>query len=499
MKAFELGSHVRLTDLWEVAVGGRKVRFGTAARARTARAKRSLERALSSGRPVYGVNTGFGELASTRIPLDSIRTLQRNLLLSHACGVGEPLSEAEARGILFLRANELARGYSGCRPLLVERLAAMLNRGVLPWIPSRGSVGASGDLAPQAHAALPLIGEGRAFFRGRVMSGAGAMRAAGLKPLTLDAKEGLSLINGTQTMQSVGGLALLRAKRVCAAADLAGAASLEAIQGTPVPYDARLSRVKAHPGQVKTAARMRRLLAHSEIRESHRDDDERVQDPYSLRCIPQVHGAVIDALEAGRRTVEIEMGSVTDNPLIFGKELLSGGNFHGQALSLAFDGAAQAMTVLGGISERRIFQVVSQGGPGLPAFLAGNPGLESGFMIPQVTAAALVSENKTLAHPASSDSVPTSANKEDFVSMGMWAALKLGLIIENTAHVISIELLAATQGLEFHKPLRPGRGVAELYRRLRRHVKPLRGDEPLAERIETTQRLILLDYFGGII
>ena len=498
MKDFELGADPSLDDLSDIAQGRRKVRFGPSARARVSRAKKSLDKAASGSAAVYGVNTGFGDLASTSIPKKSIRDLQRNLVLSHAAGVGEPLGEAQSRAIVFLRANELARGFSGCRPLLIETLLKMVNRGVIPVIPSRGSVGASGDLAPQAHAALPVIGAGRARYRGKNLSGACAMAAAGIQPLDLDAKEGLSLINGTQAMQSVGGLSLVRAYRLLDAANLAGAMSLEAIQGTPVPFDARISKVKPHSGQVRVAAKLRELLRKSEIRDAHREDDDRVQDPYSLRCIPQVHGAVADLLEFSKKTVETEMTSVTDNPLLFGEEMLSGGNFHGQALSFAYDGASMALTALSGISERRIFQVISKGGPGLPAFLAKNPGLESGFMIPQVTAAALASENKTLAHPASADSIPTSANKEDFVSMGMWSALKMDRIVENCAYVVAIELLAAAQGLEYHRPLKPGLGVGQGYARVRAKASKTLRDEIFSEKIEALQCAILDGFFGGI-
>ncbi|MFH1723965.1 MAG: aromatic amino acid ammonia-lyase [Elusimicrobiota bacterium] len=378
MKAFPLGTDIHLDEFVEVAERARRVRLKPEARAGVRKGRRALLRAAGEGTPIYGVNTGFGELAARRIPPESIRVLQENLVLSHACGVGDPLSEAEARGMLLLRANEMARGHSGCRPELIEALAAMLNRGVTPIVPSRGSVGASGDLAPQAHAALVLLGKGKARYRGRVMSGARALAAAGLKPLRLGAKEGLCLINGTQAMQAVGGLSLARAFHVLEAADLAGAMGNEAIKGTPAPYDARVSMLKPHPGQVRTATRLRRLLRGSQIRESHRFGDYRVQDPYSFRCMPQVHGAAMDALESVRRTLEIEMRSVTDNPLIDARAVLSGGNFHGAALALAFDHAAAAMAVLGGISERRIFQVVSGMGPGLPPFWRRIPGWSRG-------------------------------------------------------------------------------------------------------------------------
>ncbi|MBI3298682.1 MAG: histidine ammonia-lyase [Elusimicrobia bacterium] len=499
MSAFALGTPVRLEDLESVARGGRRLSLPAAARARVARSRAALERAAASGEAHYGVNTGFGELAARRIPPDKIRQLQRNLVLSHSCGMGEPLGTAESRGLVFLRANELARGYSGCRPALVTLLAELVNRGVTPLIPSRGSVGASGDLAPQAHAALVVIGEGRALYRDKLLSGAKALAAARLSPLTLEAKEGLCLINGTQAMQSVGGLALLDALRVAEAADAACALSLEAIMGSDGPLDARIHALKPHSGQRRSAARMRALLAGSVIRESHREGDERVQDPYSFRCAPQVHGAVLEALEGARDVVEVELRSVTDNPLVVGGAVISGGNFHGQPLALAFDRAAAALASLAGVSERRVFQVVSGGGPGLPLFLAKDPGVESGYMIAQYVAAALASELKTLAHPAAADSIPTSANKEDFVSMGMWGALKLRKAVEAAAGVVAVELLSAAQGVEAHRPLKPGRGSAEVLRRLRRHAARSEGDEALSEKLETVRALVLSGAFGGVV
>lgn len=498
MKPFSLGSAVSLADLAEVAAGGRPVRLDLAARRRVLASRARLEKLAASGRAIYGVNTGFGELASVRIAPEDERALQYNLIRSHASGVGEPLSPAESRAIVFLRANELARGYSGCRPAVIDALAAMLNRGVTPVIPSRGSVGASGDLAPQAHAALVAIGEGQAWVgeKADFIDGGRALKKARLKPIVLHAKEGLSLVNGTQAMQSVGGLALADARRVFHAAQLAGAMSLEAIMGTPVPFEEAVSRLKAHPGQKAAAAQMRALLRASEIRESHLENDNRVQDPYSFRCIPQVHGAVLDSLAWAEAAVEREMGSVTDNPIVIGSRVISGGNFHGQALSFAFDAAAAALTALGNISERRIAQLVS-GQHGLELFLADRPGLESGFMIPQVAAAALASENKTLAHPASADSIPTSAEKEDFVSMGMGAALKLKQVVENAASIVGIELLAAAKGVEMRRPLRAGRGVERGLERLRAAVAAIEGDQPFHGRIEAAADLILSGAFEG--
>ena len=462
---------------------------------RVASSRRALEKILDSGEPVYGVNTGFGELASVRVSSDRLALMQRNLVLSHACGVGEPLSPAESRGILFLRINELSKGFSGVRPSLVRHLARMLDSGIVPLIPSRGSVGASGDLAPQAHMALAVIGVGDVLFRGRVVPASVALKAVGLKAFVLAEKEGLSLLNGTQAMQSVGGLALLAAERVWRASNLACAMSLDALTGTPSPFDDAIQRLKPHPGQALAARSLRAHLAGSEIRKSHAVDDPRVQDSYSLRCAPQVHGAVWDRLVEARRTVETELRSVTDNPLVVGGKVISGGNFHGQALSFAFDSAAGALTALANVSERRTFQVTAGTAPRLKPFLARDPGVESGHMIAQYAAAALASENKALAHPASADSVPTSANKEDFVSMGMWSALKLKKVVWNAAQVAAIELVCAAQAIEFHRPLKSGRGVEAGLAVLRSKVKASRGDEVLSGKLEAARELVLSGAF----
>lgn len=494
-KAYPLGTNPTLDDLASVAEGGRKAEFGRAARARVASARSRLLKAAGQGKPIYGVNTGFAELASVRIPDGQLKALQRNLVLSHSCGVGELLSQSEARGVLWLRANELARGFSGVRPQLIEAMVRLLNSGVVPAIPSRGSLGASGDLAPQAHVALLLIGEGKAFVKGRLVAAKVALKRAGLKPLVLEAKEGLALLNGTQAMQAVGGLSLRKALFTLDAAQLAGAMSLEAMTGTPVPFDRRLQSLKPHAGQVACADGLRRLLEGSEIRESHRENDPRVQDPYSLRCMPQVHGAVKDNLDASASSLAVEMASVTDNPIVIGPEVLSGGNFHGQVLSFAFDTAGIVMTALGNMAERRVFQLILGQAPGLNIYLAHKPGIESGWMIPQYVAAALASENKTLAHPASADSIPSSANKEDFVSMGMWAALKLRQIVANAAQIVAIELLCAAQGVETHRPLKPGRGVARGLHLLRRKAPAARGDESFSERMEAVRGLVLAGYF----
>jgi histidine ammonia-lyase len=495
---FRLGSGPRLEDLAAVAEAGRGAALAASSVRKVAAGRRVLEQAMATGRPIYGVNTGFGELASTRISSERLAQVQRNLVLSHACGVGEPLAEAEARGILFLRLNELCRGCSGVRPALVRHLARMLAAGIVPLIPSRGSVGASGDLAPQAHMALAVIGEGDVLLRGRRVPAAKALKSAGLKPFVLSAKEGLALLNGTQAMQSVGGLSLLAAERVWRAAQLACAASLDALTGTPAPYDAAIQELKPHPGQIAAARSLRRLLSGSEIRRSHVVDDPRVQDSYSLRCAPQVHGAVLDRLSDARRVVETEMLSVTDNPLISGGRVISGGNFHGQALSFAFDSAAGALTALANISERRTFQVTAGHAPRLKPFLARDAGVESGFMIAQYAAAALASENKALAHPASADSIPTSANKEDFVSMGMWSALKFKRVAWNSAQVVAIELVCAAQAIEFHRPLKSGAVVEKGLKILRSKVKATKGDEVLSGKLETAREMVLSGAFEEI-
>ncbi|MBI5631404.1 MAG: histidine ammonia-lyase [Elusimicrobia bacterium] len=494
-RPFVLGSKTSLSDLVSVCFSGRPVALSPEIRKRLQNGRQALLKAAAGGKAVYGVNTGFGELASRRIPETQLKILQRNLVLSHACGVGEPLSPKEARAILFLRANELARGRSGVRPAVVELMAGLLNAGVAPLIPSRGSVGASGDLAPQAHMALLLLGRGEALSQGKRIPAATALKLAHAAPLDLGAKEGLALLNGTQAMQAVGGLALHQAFRVFRAVQLAGAMSLEAMTGTPAPFNEGLQRLKPHPGQIEAARELRTLLEESAIRESHRENDPRVQDPYSLRCMPQVHGAALDLLNQALRTLEIELQSVTDNPLLVDGRAVSGGNFHGQALSFAFDMAGIALTTLGNISERRIFQLISGQAPKLTPFLARNPGLESGWMIAQVAAAALASENKVLAHPASVDSIPTSANKEDFVSMGMGAALKLKRIAWNAAQIAGIEMLCAAQGVEAHAPLVPGRGVARGLELLRREIKPNRGDEVLSGKMERARELVLAGGF----
>jgi histidine ammonia-lyase len=463
------------------------------ARARMGASRAAIERIVAENRPVYGVNTGFGKLSDYGISPDELTQLQLNLVRSHACGVGPALSQPEVRAILLLRANVLALGYSGARPVVADTLAAMLERGVHPVIPERGSVGASGDLAPLAHVALCTIGEGEAFYAHERLPGAEALRRARIEPLELQVKEGLALLNGTQAMAAVGALAIHRAERLLRAATAAGAMTLEALLGTPVAFDPRIHDARPHPGQQQTAGLLRELLAGSEIRESHVFNDPRVQDAYSLRCMPQVHGAVLQAIAHARATVEIETGSATDNPLVFADtgDVLSGGNFHGAPLALAFDYAAIALTVLASITERRIDRLVNPDlNEKLPPFLTPHPGISSGYMMPQVTAAALLNEMRILAHPASADNTPTSGGKEDHVSMGMTAALKLRSAVEAAERIAAIELLAGAEALEYRRPLRAGVGVERLYETVRAKARRLTEDRSLSSDIENVAAAI---------
>jgi histidine ammonia-lyase len=496
------GQKLSLTQLVAVASRAEPVSLSAAARLRVEQARKVVEQIVDEGRTVYGVNTGFGKLSDVRIERSQLRELQLNLVRSHSCGVGPPLSESEARALLLLRANVLAEGFSGCRPALIESLIAMLNRGVTPVIPEKGSVGASGDLAPLAHLALTVIGEGEAFYRGERMASATALQRAEIQPLELEVKEGLALLNGTQAMGAVGGLALHRAERVAHLADVAGAMTLEAVRGTPVAFDERIHTARPHPGQIEVAAHLRELLRDSQIRQSHLENDPRVQDAYSLRCMPQVHGAVRGALQHAREIVEIETGSATDNPLVFAEtgEVLSGGNFHGAPLALAFDYAAIAMTDLMSITERRIDRLVNpDANEDLPPFLTSHPGAASGFMMMQIVAVALLSEAKVLAHPASIDNVPTDGGKEDHVSMGMTAATKLRSIVDNAELITAIELITAAEGLEYRAPLQPGRGVKQAYKIVRRHVTRLTNDRAMSGEIEAIAEAIRAGEFDEIV
>ncbi|MFN2541330.1 MAG: histidine ammonia-lyase [Chthoniobacterales bacterium] len=477
------GRALTLADVAAVAFGDEPVSISSSARPRILASRKIIEEISTRDAPVYGVNTGFGKLADVRVSRDELRQLQLNLVRSHACGIGNPLSEPEVRAMMLLRANVLALGFSGIRIEVIELLCEMLNHGLRPVIPEKGSVGASGDLAPLAHLALTLIGEGEVYFDGRRVTGAEALRAAGIRPVELQAKEGLALLNGTQAMHAVGGLSILRAQRLARVADIAGAMSLEALKGTPAAFDSRLQEARPHPGQKTVAKHLLSLLAGSEIRESHRENDPRVQDAYSLRCMPQVHGAVRDALDHCENVLLIESASATDNPLVFTEngDVISGGNFHGAPLGLAFDYAAIAVTDLMSIGERRIDRLVNPDlNEGLPAFLAARPGTQSGFMIAHVAAVSLLNEAKVLAHPASIDNVPTSGGKEDHVSMGMTAALKLRSIVDLAENLLAIELLAGAEGLEHRRPLRAGAGVERAFAVVREIAPPLSEDRSLS-------------------
>ena len=499
------GNDLTLDQLAEVVSARAQVALDPAARKRMEASRAVVEKLLASGATVYGVNTGFGELAEVRISSDQIRQLQVNLVRSHACGVGAPLSETETRAMILLRANTLAKGYSGVRPVVVEVLCGMLNKGVHPVIPSQGSVGASGDLAPLAHLAQVAIGEGEAFYNGERLSDGDALRRASIAPLALEAKEGLALLNGTQAMLALLALALREAEILADTADVATALSLDALRGSPAAFDERIASVRPYAGHTTTARNLVRLNAGSEIRESHRsaERDPRVQDAYSLRCTPQVHGAVRDALTQVRSIVEVELNSATDNPLVFVTsgaeapskggdekselklrppegEILSGGNFHGQPLAMAADHLAVALATLGGISERRIEHMTNPHTSLLPPFLTTQAGLNAGFMTVQVAAAALVSENKALAAPHSVDSIPTSGNQEDYVSMGMGAARRLRPMLDNLRNILAIELLAACQGIDLLAPLRTGKEAQKAYDLVRSVSPRLEQDRSLA-------------------
>jgi histidine ammonia-lyase len=483
-----VGRPLSLEALEDVARRGRTVVFEPEERARVARSRTAIDAIAAAGDDaprVYGVNTGFGALSETRISAHDVRQLQKNLVRSHSTGIGPDLATPEVRGMMLLRAQVLALGCSGVRPELVDVLVAMLGAGVHPRIPAQGSVGASGDLAPLAHLALAMIGEGEARLGdGPIMPSAAAMARAGVAPVVLEAKEGLALINGTQYMAALGTLALLEAERLSLVGDVAGAMSLEALKGSSRPFDERLHAARPHPGQAKVARNLRAMLAESEIMESHKDCGK-VQDAYSLRCMPQVHGATRDALGWVRSVLEREVNSVTDNPSVFlrddgSADVLSGGNFHGQPLAFALDLAAMAVAELANVSERRVEQLVNPAlSTGLTPFLAPGSGLHSGFMIAQVASASLVSENKVLCHPASVDSIPSSAGKEDHVSMGSVSARKLGQVVENVRQSLAIEILTAAAGLDQRAPLAPSRGVAAVHAAVRRRVEPLTEDRPL--------------------
>lgn len=453
-----------------------KIAVAREARDALARSRELVERALAAGQTIYGVNTGFGKLANVRIAPDRLDQLQLNLIRSHAAGVGDPLPRDVVRAAMLLRANVLLRPTSGVRPALVDALVALVNAGLVPLVPEQGSVGASGDLAPLAHIAQVLIGEGEVLTATGGGEPAGpALLRHGLEPFRFAPKEGLAFINGTQAQTALLSLLVGDSQVLWRTAVAAAAMSLEALRGTPTPLDDRIHRARPHAGQLAAAALMRDLLAESEIRESHRENDPRVQDAYSLRCTPQVLGAVWDAIRFAADTASTELNASTDNPLVFDTgEVLSGGNFHGQPVAQALDFLAVALTTLQAISERRVERLVNpELSQGLPAFLTADPGLSSGFMMVQITAASLVAESRALCMPASIGSIPTDANQEDFVPMGMAAAFKARRILQNAQRVVAAELLSGAQGLDFLKPLKPGRGVAELYRRIRGATPPV--------------------------
>jgi histidine ammonia-lyase len=492
------GNDLTLEAVREVAVERRAVLLLPDARQVVDRARSVVDEIVASNKLAYAITTGVGKLSDVRIAGDQIRELQVNLVRSHAVGVGEPLSAAETRAMMLLRANSLAKGHSGVRALVIDTLCEMLNRGVTPYVPSQGSVGASGDLAPLAHLALALIGEGECLDEkgGRIPS-ADALKRAQIKPLTLEAKESISLINGTQAMLALGTLSLLAAEILVDSADVLGGISCDALKGTDTAFDERIHTARPHRGQTRTAANLRRMLEGSQIRESHRDCG-RVQDAYSLRCIPQVHGAVRDTLAHCREVFEIEANSAVDNPLVFITDpkqalgdVISGGNFHGEPLAFALDFLAIALSALAGICERRIERLVNPAlSEGLPPFLAPGAGLNSGFMMPQVTAAALVSENKVLAHPASVDSITTSGNKEDYVSMGMTAASKLKRIVDNTRNVLAIEAMAVAQALDFLAPLKSSKPGQAAHAAIRSVCPTMETDRVMYKDLERISTLI---------
>jgi histidine ammonia-lyase len=491
------GNDLTFAQVYAVAFEDEPVSLAADAVARMKGSRAVVEKLLADGRTAYGINTGFGKLASVCISPEQVKQLQINLVRSHACGVGAPLSEPETRAMILLRANALAKGLSGVRPVLVETLCSMLNNGVHPVIPSQGSVGASGDLAPLAHLAQVVIGEGEAIYKKETIGGDKALKRALITPVALEAKEGLSLLNGTQGMLSLLILALREADMLTDTADVAASLSLDALRGSPGAFDARIMHARAYSGAATTARNLAHLNEGSHIRESHRapDKDTRVQDAYSLRCTPQVHGAVRDSLLQAREMALVELNSATDNPLVFVREggdgdIVSGGNFHGQPLAMAADQAAIALATLGGIAERRIEQMTNPLTSLLPAFLTPDPGLNSGFMIAQVTAAALTSENRALATPHSVDSISTSGNQEDYVSMGMSGARRLERMLRNLQHILAIELLCACQGIDLLAPLQTGTLAKKAADAVRAVSPKLTADRPLTPDINAVTEVV---------
>jgi histidine ammonia-lyase len=516
LKALHInGNDLTIEAVYEVAFERRPVLLDPDARTAVDRARSVVDTLVANNKVSYAITTGVGKLSDVHIAGDQIRELQVNLVRSHAVGVGEPLAVVETRAMMLLRANSLSRGYSGVRAAAIDTICEMLNRGVTPFVPSQGSVGASGDLAPLGHLALALIGEGECIDdKGVRVPTADVLRQAGIKPLVLEAKEAVSLINGTQGMLAVGSLALIAAETLVESADVIGAMTCDALRGTDVAFDERIHKARPHAGQLKTAANLRRLLEGSQIRESHRDCG-RVQDAYSLRCMPQVHGAVRDTIAHCREVMEIEVNSAVDNPLVFARpaqtmrgmgspdlaegDILSGGNFHGEPVAFALDFLAIAISALAGISERRLERMVNPAlSEGLPPFLASGAGLNSGFMMPQVTAAALVSENKVLSHPASVDSITTSGNKEDFVSMGMHASIKLKKIVQNACNVLAIEAMAAAQAIDFLAPLKTSKSLQQAHAAIRSVCPTMEKDRVMYQDFARISELIYSGKLAGL-
>jgi histidine ammonia-lyase len=493
------GNSLTLDDLYRCASSPSKLSFSAAAKRRMTASRRVVEGWIKRGETVYGVTTGFGEFSNVRIDDEHLEELQENLIVSHAAGTGEPLPDRVVRAMMILRMNALVKGYSGIRPATMEFFRKVFNAGVVPIVPSRGSVGSSGDLAPLAHLVLSLLGKGKVVYDGAIMDSAVALKRIGLKPWKLGAKEGLALVNGTQMMTALGALALHEALELARHADIAAAMAVDALKGSDTAFDERIHRVRPHAGQILCAANLRKLIAGSEIRESHRYNDARVQDAYSIRCIPQVHGASRDAMAYVEEVLRVELNSANDNPLIFADsgDHLEGGNFHGQPIALALDFLGIALAELANISERRIERMVNGSLSGLPRFLIERGGLHSGLMIAQYTAASLVSENKVLAHPASVDSIPTSANQEDHNSMGSISAHKLWQILHNVQTVIAIELLVGAQALDFSardaragRAMKPGKGIAAAHRVIRRRIPHLDADRILHDDIQAALTLL---------
>jgi histidine ammonia-lyase len=486
------GDSLTIPDVVAVARDCATVGIDAAAAERADRSRAAVERMLATGEPIYGVNTGFGKLASVRIRADQLLQLQRNLILSHVAGVGDPLPVEAVRAAMLLRANVLLRETSGVRSAVATSVAAMLNAGIHPVVPEQGSVGASGDLAPLSHIAYGMMGEGEVTVGEAVRPAGEALGEHDLEPIEFREKEALAFINGTQVQTAILTLAVHEARYLWRTALGAAAMSLEALMGTPVPFDARIHAARPHRGQVEAAGVMRELLAGSQIREAHREEDYRVQDAYSLRCTPQILGSVADAIAYAAGVAEVELNASTDNPLVFDDEILSGGNFHGQPVALALDVLGIALTTLAGLAERRIDRLMNpELSHGLPPFLTGQAGLNSGLMMAQITAAALVAEARTLCTPASVQSIPTDANQEDVVPMGMAAAWKTRRVLADARRVVAWELIAGAQGLEFRRPLAPGRGVARVYERVRQVVPKLEEDRPLTPDVERLAALIV--------